>query len=100
MINAARGMRPVWRWLRSTGRFHLLLPLILVAANAAAEPPGPVLPPPVAAASPPRSAEADAETYDRCMKLARENPHEAQTWLRHGLRAAGRIRPIIAPQSR
>ena len=38
--------------------------------------------------SPPRSAEADAETYDRCMKLARENPREAQTlaqaWLARG----------------
>lgn len=88
MISAAREMRPVSRWLRSTGRFRLLLPLMLVAANAAAEPPGPVLPPPVAAASPPRSAEADAETYDRCMKLAREKPREAQTlaqaWLARG----------------
>ena len=81
-------MRRVWRWVRSAWRFRLLLPLMLVAANAAAEPPGPVLPPPVAAASPPRSAEADAETYDRCMKLARENPREAQTlaqaWLARG----------------
>ena len=67
MISAARGILPVWRWARSTGRFRLLLPLMLVTANAAAEPPGPVLPPPVAATSPPRSAEADAETYDRCM---------------------------------
>ena len=88
MISAARGMRPVWRWVRSTGRLRSLLPLMLVTASAAAEPPGPVLPPPVAATSPPRSAEADAETYDRCMKLARENPREAQSlaqaWLARG----------------
>jgi tetratricopeptide (TPR) repeat protein len=87
MISAARGMQPVWRWVCRTGRLRLLLPLILATANAAAEPPGPVLPPPVAA-NPPSSAEADAETYDRCMKLARENPREAQTlaqaWLARG----------------
>jgi tetratricopeptide (TPR) repeat protein len=87
MISAA-GMRPVWQWVRSTGRLRLLLPLMFVAANAAAEPPGSVLQPPVAAAGQPRSAEADAETYDRCMKLARENPRVAQTlaqaWLARG----------------
>jgi len=36
----------------------------------------------------PRSAEADAESYARCMKLARQKPKEAQSlaqaWLTHG----------------
>jgi tetratricopeptide (TPR) repeat protein len=77
----------IWAWLRNTGRFGLLLPLMLGAANASADPAGPVLPPPVAA-SPPLSAEADAETYDRCMQLAREKPREAralaQAWLARG----------------
>jgi tetratricopeptide (TPR) repeat protein len=78
MISATRGIWPIWQWIRSTGRFHLLLPLMLVTTNAAADQNGLVLPP-VTAARPPHSAEADAETYDRCMKLARQNPREAQT---------------------
>jgi tetratricopeptide (TPR) repeat protein len=80
-------MRPVWQWACSGGFFHLLLPLMLVAGAAAADPTRPVSPP-VAAISPPRSAEADAETYARCMTLARQNPPEAQTlaqgWLARG----------------
>jgi len=88
MIGAAKGMRPVRGWRRSTGRLRLLLPLMFVTANAAADPGGPVLPPPAVAVGPQRSAEADAETYDRCMKLARQNPREAQTlaqaWLARG----------------
>src|SRR5580765_1755433 len=34
--------------------------------------------PPQRPASPPRSAEADAATYERCMKLAREDPAAAR----------------------
>lgn len=50
-----------------------LMPLPFVAA-AAAEPTGPA-----AGMAPPGSAQADAETYARCMKLARQNPREAQS---------------------
>jgi tetratricopeptide (TPR) repeat protein len=43
---------------------------------------------PTAQTSPPRDATADAATYERCMKLARQNPGEArnfaQTWHEHG----------------
>ena len=87
MTNEARGVRPVWQSVRSTGCLRLLLPLMLVTTNAAADPNGLVLPP-VTAADPPHSAEGDAETYDRCMKLARQNPRQAQTlaraWLARG----------------
>jgi tetratricopeptide (TPR) repeat protein len=73
-------MRAVWLWARGSGFFHLLLPLLLVALHAAADPAEPV--------GPPHSAEADAETYARCMKLARQNPREAQSlaqaWLARG----------------
>jgi tetratricopeptide (TPR) repeat protein len=68
----------VWQWVSRTGCLRLLLPLVLVSVNAAADSNELVLPP-VTAAGPPHSAEADAETYDRCMKLARQNPREAQT---------------------
>jgi tetratricopeptide (TPR) repeat protein len=59
---------------------YWLSPLLFVGAAAAAEPSQPVAP--VAqqgAATPPRSAAADAETYARCLKLARQDPRAAQT---------------------
>src|SRR5215218_7704749 len=41
---------------------------------------------------PPRSAEADAATYERCMKLARENPAAARE-LADSWRARGGAHP-------
>ncbi len=80
---------------RGSRSLYVLSSLLLVGANAAAHPAGPVVQPEAAqpeAAQPggaaPRSAEADAETYARCMKLAKENPHAAQrlaqSWLARG----------------
>jgi tetratricopeptide (TPR) repeat protein len=52
-------------------------------ATADAEPPGPSTPP-----RPPRNAEADAATYDRCVKLAKQDPGAARslahTWHERG----------------
>jgi tetratricopeptide (TPR) repeat protein len=61
----------------------LLGPLSLLSAGAAAAgDTETVVMPPVSPSGvqrmPPPSAEADAETYARCMKLAREDPHAAQ----------------------
>jgi tetratricopeptide (TPR) repeat protein len=67
---------------RSGGIFYLLL-LLLFAAAAAAEPAGSTRRP-----AAPRNAEADAATYDRCLKLAKQNPGAAQslaqTWHERG----------------
>jgi len=64
------------------GTFFLLLVLFLVTA-AAAEPAGSPT-----RSTGPRNAEADAATYDRCLKLARQNPGAAQslaqTWHERG----------------
>ena len=80
-------MRAVRRSARRLWLSPLLLPLSLATANAAAQPSKSVAPP-FAAEGAPRSAEADAETYARCMKLARQDPHAAQrlaqTWLARG----------------
>ena len=81
-----RGMRAVWGWPRSGGLVHLLLPVVFAGAAMAADPSGVVTVPGTAVL--PRSAEADAETYARCMKLARQKPLEAQSlaqaWLARG----------------
>ena len=77
----------------------LLLPCFAGAAALAAEPAGPTAPqtgpqlltaPPRSAA--PRPADADAATYERCMKLARENPGAAKE-LAEGWRARGGAHP-------
>jgi tetratricopeptide (TPR) repeat protein len=62
----------MWQKARRGG---ILLPTtaLLIAAAAAAEPAG--SPRPAA----PRNAEADAATYDRCLKLAKQNPGAAQS---------------------
>src|SRR6516164_7037936 len=61
----------------------LLCSLFITAAAAAAEPAGS----PTRSAGP-RNAEADAATYDRCLKLAKQNPGAAQslaqTWHERG----------------
>jgi tetratricopeptide (TPR) repeat protein len=71
----------------------LLALFIAVAPALAAEerPKAPPLlsaPPAVAMPGPPRSAEADAASYERCMKLARAEPEagrkQAQEWQRKG----------------
>lgn len=63
------------RWRRHLRHFdRSLLPLLalpLLAAVAWAEPTGPMATPP--------SAEAEAETYARCMKLAKSDPGAAET---------------------
>ena len=68
-------MRRAWHNLRSAGLVRAALAL-LPATVAAAEPAGP------------RNAEADAATYDRCLKLAKQNPGAAQslaqTWHERG----------------
>lgn len=67
---------------RRRSRLHyplLALALTLVGAKAAAGPAGPVGPTVQPGAAPaPHSAEADAETYARCMKLAKADPQAAQ----------------------
>jgi len=74
---AVKGMRSGLHGAR-TGRFlYSLLSLLFVGAAAAADPAGPVAQPGTAAA--PQSAEADAETYARCMKLAKQDPRAAQS---------------------
>jgi tetratricopeptide (TPR) repeat protein len=59
----------------------------LLGPPAGGGPTGPLGPPPTAA-GPPRSAAADAATYARCMTLAKNDPHKAQSlaqaWLAHG----------------
>jgi tetratricopeptide (TPR) repeat protein len=76
---------------RRRSRFlSAFLSLALVGAGAAARPAAPAGPlaQPAAAAAAPRSTEADAETYARCLKLAKDDPHAAQrlaqSWLGRG----------------
>jgi len=77
------------------GALWLLLASMLavsIAPAAAADPGTAIEPLPVSPSGvepvPPPSAEADAETYAHCMKLAREDPHAAQalaqSWGRKG----------------
>jgi tetratricopeptide (TPR) repeat protein len=63
----------MWQKARSGGIFFPLIAL-LIAAAAAAEPAGSPARP-----AAPRNAEADAATYDRCLKLAKQNPGAAQS---------------------
>ena len=67
---------------RNWGMFYPLLALLFITA-AAAEPRGAP-----ARSAGPRNAEADAATYDRCLKLAKQNPGAAQslaqTWHERG----------------
>jgi tetratricopeptide (TPR) repeat protein len=63
----------MWQKARSGGILFPLLALLITAA-AAAEP---ARSPPYPAV--PRNAEADAATYDRCLKLAKQNPGAAQS---------------------
>jgi len=82
-------LRPVWK-----GALRCALAMataVLFAGAAAADPAGPVMPPPSLSGvqrMPPPSADADAETYARCMKLARQDPHAAlglaESWRQHG----------------
>jgi len=72
---------PKRRGARNCGA--LLCLLFITAAAAAAEPTGSPTRP-----AGPRNAEADAATYDRCLKLAKQNPGAAQslaqTWHEQG----------------
>ncbi|MGH7048080.1 MAG: tetratricopeptide repeat protein [Stellaceae bacterium] len=82
------------RIVRGDRRFRLLLAplallvllLALLGGRASADPAA--LPGTAPKASAPRSAAADAATYVHCMKLAKDDPHAAQTlaatWLVHG----------------
>jgi tetratricopeptide (TPR) repeat protein len=67
---------------RSAGIFCPLLALLLATAAAAEPASSPARP------AAPRNAEADAATYDRCLKLAKQNPAAAQslaqTWHERG----------------
>ena len=62
---------------------HLLLALLLVSLPAVADPPGQPLAPVT-----PRNAEAEAASYERCMKLARHDPGAGEklalAWHEHG----------------
>ena len=58
---------------RNWGMFYPLVALLFITA-AAAEPRGAP-----ARSAGPRNAEADAATYDRCLKLAKQNPGAAQS---------------------
>ena len=75
-------MRRAWHNLRSAGLVRAALAL-LPATVAAAEPAGSP-----ARSTGPRNAEADAATYERCLKLAKQNPGAAQslaqTWHERG----------------
>src|SRR6516164_4815972 len=75
-------MRRTSHRARNGGIFYPLLALLFVAAAAAAEPGSPTR------STGPRNAEADAATYDRCLKLAKQNPGAAQslaqTWHERG----------------
>jgi tetratricopeptide (TPR) repeat protein len=82
-INGMQAVRLGWRvgWV-----VQLLLPFAFIGAVAAADRTGVQTVPGTAVL--PRSAEADAESYARCMKLARQKPKEAQAlaqaWAAHG----------------
>jgi tetratricopeptide (TPR) repeat protein len=75
-------MRKMWRLARC-GRVLFPLLALSIAVAAAAEPARSPARPAV-----PRNAEADSATYDRCLKLAKQNPGAAQslaqTWHEHG----------------
>jgi tetratricopeptide (TPR) repeat protein len=64
----------MWQKARGGGILFPILALLMAAA-AAAEPTGS----PAHPAAAPRNAEADAATYDRCLKLAKQNPGAAQS---------------------
>jgi Flp pilus assembly protein TadD len=70
-------------WGRCPRIVLLLISLVCATAAAAAEPAGSPTRP-----VGPRNAEADAATYDRCLKLAKQNPGAAQslaqTWHERG----------------
>jgi len=77
------------------GGFRCCLVMLLTASTAApaiAADPEPLAPPPPSVSGaqtmPPQSAEADAETYARCMRLARQDPRNAlrlaQSWSKRG----------------
>ena len=63
----------MWQKARRGGIFFPII-VLPIAASAAAEPAGSPAHPPA-----PRNAEADAATYDRCLKLAKQNPGAAQS---------------------
>ncbi len=67
--------------------------LSLRVPGAAADPVKPQPP----AATP--SAEEEATTYERCMKLARQIPPPRKAWRNPGTSGAAPIRPTIAPRS-
>lgn len=84
-------MRSNLRCARQGGLFAAAVVVLFAGAAAAADLPTLVLPPksPSGVVTlPPASAEADAETYAQCMKLARSDPHAALTladaWRRGG----------------
>ena len=66
--------------MRLAGAAILTAVLLATSTALAADPAGPSLltAPPRASAAKPHPADADAATYDRCMKLARENPAAAR----------------------
>jgi tetratricopeptide (TPR) repeat protein len=81
-VGSTRRIPTTSRNARNAGIIGSLLAL-LFAAVAAAEPAGSPTRP-----AGPRNAEADAATYDRCLKLAKQNPGAAQslaqTWHERG----------------
>ncbi|MGH7113436.1 MAG: tetratricopeptide repeat protein [Stellaceae bacterium] len=72
------------RGARTGALFVALLVLPWLGGHADAEPAGPP-----SAAGAPQTAAADAETYARCMKLARADPHAAQSLARSWLARGG-----------
>ena len=76
--------------------FYPLLSMFFIAVVAAAA--EPANSPTLRAA--PRNAETDAATYERCMKLAKQEPARRRAWRRPGTSGEGHIRPITAPPSR
>lgn len=80
-------MRSRLRGARTGALFVALLALPWLGSHAAADPAAPLGP--LTAAGEPRPAAADAETYARCMKLAKEDPHAAQSLARSWLARGG-----------
>jgi len=76
--------------MRLAGLAMVAPALLATGVALAADPAGPSLltAPPRASAAKPRAADADAATYDRCMKLAKENPAAARNlamdWQKRG----------------
>jgi tetratricopeptide (TPR) repeat protein len=66
--------------MRLAGTAMVAVVLLAAGAALAADPGGPSLltAPPRSSQAKPHAADADAATYDRCMKLARENPTAAR----------------------